>query len=156
MKKIKVIVASDNHFDHDILKSIERDNPDGDYFLHLGDSLLNNELLRPFQSVLGNNDFDMSLPRDRVIKIANHKIFMTHGHRYLGPGLNNLIQHAKDEGCDICLYGHTHRYQITYDKDILALNPGSCWYDRYGGKPSYAILYLYENGEIEVNKVDID
>ncbi len=151
---MKIIVVSDNHSNFDVLHKIVKDNPDGDYYWHLGDSeACEADELKPFVSVRGNNDF-LDLPMYRVIEVASHRFLLTHGHRYLRYDLSDLYYLGKEQNCDVVLYGHTHMFSDYEYEDIRLINPGSCSHNRDGNKPSYIILNVNEK-DIEVIKKEI-
>ena len=52
---------------------------------------------------------------------------------------------ARQNGCDIALYGHTHIANILYEDGIYIVNPGSCSQSR-NGKESYAVIDIEPNG----------
>ena len=52
-----------------------------------------------------------------------------------------------EKGCDIVMYGHTHRPDIDLDGGIIAINPGSLTYPRQQGrKPTYVIMDIDKFG----------
>lgn len=77
--------------------------------------------------VIGNNDFFVkSVPEDRIFTFAGKKIFLTHGHRYaVKYSTAQLLAKAKNEGADICIYGHTHRRDLDSFGGITVINPGT-------------------------------
>ena len=78
---MKIVVCSDNHYNFDVLDKILADNPDADYYWHLGDSEANEEKdIYPFVSVRGNNDY-LNLPVFKIFEVGGHRFFLTHGHR---------------------------------------------------------------------------
>ena len=56
-------------------------------------------------------------------------------------GLNALCQAAKEKGCDIALYGHTHDSLITQMDGVTLINPGSARYP-IGEGGSYCYLVI--------------
>jgi len=71
------------------------------------------------------------------------KILCCHGHKYgVKSTLTRLAAHAKELGCDVALYGHTHRANSEIVDGVLCLNPGSL--GSYSD-PSY--LYLVVHGD---------
>jgi putative phosphoesterase len=59
-------------------------------------------------------------------------------------GTKELAQIAREQGCSIALYGHTHRPEIDDSSPgLLILNPGSISFPRQKGREkSYMILEL--------------
>lgn len=151
---MKIVVVSDNHTNYSVLNKILNDNPDADYYLHLGDSEMEKYELRPFVSVRGNVDFDYDYPIDRIIDIGNHSIFMTHGNAY-SADLNLLSRAGKMNDCDIVLCGHTHVYLDTTINGVRIINPGSCSRPKDGTNGTYCIINIDKNNEILVKRVEI-
>ena len=55
---------------------------------------------------------------------------------------------AREEGCSVALYGHTHVPDVSYCKDVLVMNPGSISRPRQAsGRPTYGIVTIGSNGE---------
>lgn len=151
---MKIVLCSDNHSNFLALDKILSDNPNADYYWHLGDSESNSiDRLSPFVSVLGNNDY-LDLPIYRVIEACNHRFLLTHGHRFLGNDLNALYYLAKENNCDVVLYGHTHMFSDYSYNGVRFINPGSCSHNRDGSKPSYVILNI-NNKNIKLVKKEL-
>ncbi len=141
---MKIVLCSDNHSNFLVLDKILSDNPNADYYWHLGDSESESiDRLLPFVSVLGNNDY-LKLPIYRVIEVDKHRFLLTHGHRFLRNDLNTLLYLAKENNCDVVLYGHTHIFSDVSYKGVRFINPGSCSHNRDGSKPTYAILDIQD------------
>lgn len=150
---MKILVVSDTHryqanF-YDLLSSLD----DIDYVIHCGDTEgfedeMESVCKVPFVAVAGNNDFWSYLPKERIVELAGHKIFVTHGHLYnVSSGLWRIIDEAKDRGCDIALFGHTHRPTYSTDGELQVMNPGSISLPRQAsGRPSYGIIELKDDG----------
>ena len=85
----------------------------------------------------------MKLGEDEIVlEIENVKIFACHGHRYsVKSTLTRLAARAKELGCNIALYGHTHSARADEIDGVTLINCG-CG-TRYGAR-SY--LYLIVNG----------
>lgn len=149
---MKVALASDNHGNINAIRKIIIDNPQCDYYWHLGDSCFEDtSVLRPFISIRGNNDYDASLPLQRIIEVESHRFLLIHGHRHILWDLSELYYHAKELRCDIVLYGHTHVFDDRMIEGIRFINPGSCSHNRNGEDPTYALLDI-RNSEIKVIK----
>jgi len=102
--------------------------------------------------VAGNNDFFSDARPEEVFEIGSHRVLLTHGHHYYISMGNELVKdEARSRGCDIVMYGHTHRPVIDKDGDVIAINPGSLTYPRQEGrKPSYIIIETDENDELDI------
>lgn len=82
--------------------------------------------------------------RERNFKIVgtpSGKILVTHGHaENVKFYLNNLVYLAKENGCSMVCFGHTHRAVNDVAKGIHLINPGSLTNPRDGSSGSCAIL----------------
>ncbi len=155
---MRIIVVADTHRNFERYNNIV-DKNEADLFIHLGDG--SNEFadvakLHPnkkFLFVKGEGDFcEASL--SRTIELEKCKLFCTHGHLYdVSDGLEKAITAAKEEGCNILLYGHTHLYRAELIDGIYVLNPGSLGIPRGHNKPSYGVLDISAEGKVEMNIV---
>lgn len=143
---------SDSHGrDENVMKAVRREEP-FDALIHLGDSQEEYEEFRycvdedcPVYMVAGNCDASRSLPETQIVELAGHRLLLTHGHYYyVSFGTKDLAADARTNGCDLALYGHTHRPDLDpQGEDLTILNPGSISYPRQEGRrPSYLILTL--------------
>lgn len=153
---MKILIVSDTHRKDESLHKIIDETRPLDMLIHLGDSEGSEEKIAGWipsgcdlQMVLGNNDFFSDLDREKEVKIGKNKVLLTHGHYYnVSLGTERLEQEAEDRGCDIAMYGHTHRPFYEVRNGITILNPGSLSYPRQEGrKPSYMIMETDEQGE---------
>ena len=137
----RIVLAGDNHGDLDSIHRILMENPKADYYLHTGDCCLDPMLISPFVSVSGNNDYSWKydLPKYRVIDVDEHKVLLIHGHGYV-YSLDSLVYKAKEENCDIVLFGHTHCFFDEVIGGVHLINPGSTYYNRNGEDPCYCVL----------------
>ncbi|MCI8865332.1 MAG: metallophosphoesterase [Lachnospiraceae bacterium] len=154
---MKILIVSDTHRKDDHLKQVIKEQAPFDMLIHLGD-IEGSELEIgdwvdegcQLQIVMGNNDFFSTLEREVELEVEGHRILLTHGHYYnvsLGPEW--LYQEAEERGCDIAMYGHTHRPYLGKRGNVTLLNPGSLSYPRQEGrKPSYMMMYIKEDGSV--------
>ena len=155
---MKILVVSDTHRKDDNLKLVLSEECPLDMLIHLGDAEGSEHFLPDgvtpdcrMEMVLGNNDFFSRLDREREIDIAGHKAFITHGHYYgVSMGPEGLVDEAKSRGCDIAMYGHTHRPFLDVIDGVTVLNPGSLSYPRQEGRrPSYMIIHVDADGKMD-------
>ncbi len=161
---MKVLVVSDTHGDAEGFKrAVEAEHPD--MVFHLGDIIGQKELFEeisqvPVYAVKGNCDSFLSdLPDDLVIDIGRHRAFLVHGHRHdVRYSPETLVASAKTEMADVALYGHTHiPDHIPSYKGVTVVNPGSLTQPRQaGGKRTYALIMVDDDGEITVTMKGID
>ena len=143
---MEVIVVSDSHGLSDSLRNLEKQYPNAGLYLHCGDLEDDCRLFPKWIFVKGNNDYFVSqqdMPIERAIPCQGHKIYMCHSHTF--PYVHRekaMIHRAKQLGCDIVLYGHSHISDMKKVDDVLVLNPGSIWYPRDGKAPSYAVMQI--------------
>ena len=155
---MKILVVSDTHRKDDNLKLVLSEECPLDMLIHLGDAEGSEHFIPDWvnpecrmEMVLGNNDFFSRLDREREIDIAGHKAFITHGHYYgVSMGPEGLVDEAKSRGCDIAMYGHTHRPFLDVIDGVTVLNPGSLSYPRQEGRRlSYMIIHVDADGKMD-------
>ena len=155
---MQILVVSDTHRKDDNLKLVLSEECPLDMLIHLGDAEGSEHFIPDWvnpecrmEMVLGNNDFFSRLDREREIDIAGHKAFITHGHYYgVSMGPEGLVDEAKSRGCDIAMYGHTHRPFLDVIDGVTVLNPGSLSYPRQEGRrPSYMIIHVDADGKMD-------
>ena len=162
---MKLIVFSDSHGKTDTMRRIMRMHADAYAFLHLGDGApsflaLCREMSFACFAVKGNCDFftgDYPLDKSMVLTFDGVKIFLTHGDAYgVNFSTTRLALAAKEAGCRIALYGHTHVGEETYlppldenDTPLSIMNPGSVEKprDKYA---SYGVIEI-KNEQILLN-----
>ena len=127
-----------------------------DLAVHLGDAegcenYIEQMVGCPLFIVSGNSDFFSALEQEQECEIGKYKVLITHGHYYyVNAGVECIKREAISRGCDVVMFGHTHRPLIDYGKNIIAINPGSLSYPRQEGrKPSYIIMEIDEGGEAD-------
>ena len=151
----KILIVSDTHGSNALyLQLIERLRP-LDAVIHCGDTDGKDQTILmspdcPVYLVQGNNDFFSDAPREQEFNIGRHKIMLTHGHHYyISMGNEILKQEAMARGCDIVMYGHTHRPVVDMSGPVIAVNPGSLTYPRQENrKPSYVIMTVDSSDEV--------
>ena len=148
------VVVSDTHGNRRFLESIDGVLSEADYIIHLGDTSADGSFLcRKYPEkthvINGNCDMMPSGENEMVLKIEDVKIFACHGHLYsVKSTLTRLALKAKQEGCALALYGHTHEARESLIDGVTIVNPGNG--TRYG-QPSY--LYLVVNGNKFTHKI---
>jgi len=155
MEVSRVLVMSDSHGRNvGVLAALGKEKPI-DLLVHLGDVQGSTEEIEKAAGcscffVRGNCDYDPNLPAFTVFFMGKHKVFAAHGHRYqVSYGTESLELNAKQNGCDVAMYGHTHVPFILKKKDMLILNPGSISLPRQSGfKKTYMVLTMNEQGDI--------
>ncbi|GAD15953.1 metallophosphoesterase [Lentilactobacillus otakiensis] len=125
---MKILVVSDSHGDRKIIQQlVDRYDGQVDGIFHCGDSelSLDDPLIAKMHIVQGNMDF-AEFPDHELEKIDHQTILVTHGHHQnVNGGLLNLELYARSLSANIVLFGHTHQLGVTFDDNILFVNPGS-------------------------------
>ena len=150
---MKILVVSDTHGHEDNLEEVLNEIGMPDHVIHLGDSESGEEHIRelvqcPLHIIAGNCDFFSSLPGAEIVEIGEYRILLTHGHYYyVSVGTRDLVEDAKANGCNVVMFGHTHRpFFDDSDVEVTVLNPGSLSFPRQEGRrPSYALM-TFEKG----------
>lgn len=128
--------------------------------LHAGDYARDAEDLEsiypdiPVYYVHGNTDYISRAPGEIVFEIDGVRIFLTHGHEYyvkqeIRSGYRTLLNKAKMEEVDLCVFGHTHIPATELNLGVTLLNPGSI---RYNGE--YAVVEI-ENGKVKTTHMKL-
>ena len=147
---MKLGIVSDSHGDTQAIdRMLDRPEAAGvELWLHAGDFTNDAEYLARMSGcevamVAGNNDWPRTgMPDSRVLDVAGHRIFLTHGHIYgVGYTTAYLEKAAAEQGADIAVYGHTHVAEIAFG-EITVLNPGSVARPRDDADGSFLLLDL--------------
>ncbi len=153
---MRILAISDSHKRGDIIEKILYNQKDAAHVFFLGDLASDIEdfiYLFPekrFHILSGNCDYFSTFPSSDIANINGKKIFYTHGHTLgVKSSTSHLLQHAKQSGCDIALFGHTHNPLISYEDGVYLVNPGSCGAPR-GGKATYAVIDIENNGVMPI------
>jgi len=121
-----------------------------DHILHLGD-VGDPEILgtlariAPVTAVRGNIDTHgpcAQLPETEAVTMAGHDLYLLHD-------LSRLDLDPAAAGFAAVLYGHSHKPEVHWRKDVLYMNPGSCGPRRFQLPISYGRITLHENGQLE-------
>lgn len=139
------VVLSDSHGRCKAMGKLSPLFAENDYIIHLGDGSSDmrgvfGEYPEKTYVLKGNCDFSYGT-EECVIEAEGLSILCCHGHRYgVKSGLKRLSARAKELGCEIALYGHTHRADVQEVDGVLCINPGSA--GSYS-EPSYCYLVLH-------------
>ena len=150
---IRLLVLSDIHGDVENAMSVINKQPNADLFVFLGDGITDmlyclDEVQRQrLVAVGGNCDpthtmLGSSLKKTEMISVGGRRIMITHGDLYgVKYGTSGIEKLAAESGCDILLFGHTHRPHEGYVDGVYYFNPGSVT-GGYGIAPSAGLLTL--------------
>lgn len=150
----RILVMSDSHGNnYNVQKAVEKAGRI-DCAFHLGDietSPLNIEKAThvPTYIIRGNNDYAPGLRDIIITNIGSHKVVCVHGHRHgLYMGFGTLRYLALENGCDIVMFGHTHKPMLD-EGDVTLINPGSLTYPRQEGhKKTFLIMEVDDDDNI--------
>lgn len=147
---MRLLVCSDSHLDRLSLLNAIADQPSATTILFLGDGVRDMEQTarahpdRAVYCVRGNCDLAAIEPTVRILELGGKRIMMTHGHEYAVKfGDADAVRAARRNGCDLLVYGHTHRPVTRYDDGLYVMNPGSVA-RRNGG--TYGVIDLTPGG----------
>lgn len=162
---MKIAILGDIHFPgraddlpDDFFEMIIEEDPD--LIVYTGD-LDSEETLRAIKSlgkktliVKGNVDY-IDLPEKEIIEVENIRILVFHSSEIKPRGdPKKILKVAKEEGCDIVIFGHTHLPLLKFMDGVLLINPGSSTgvISGEGIIPprSFVILDIIERNFIEV------
>lgn len=102
-----------------------------------------------FHIVNGNTDPLVESYDERVINVADKRIFITHGHRYsVKSSLDSIVLRAQELQVDACLFGHTHVQTLFTQSSIVFMNPGSPTYPHPDQERGYGLLRISDEGVI--------
>ena len=151
MKRIGLI--SDTH--GKLRPGVFRKLRDVDVILHAGDIgspeiITELEAIAPVHAVHGNTDgLDVRAvaPEMVNVELGGKRFTIVHGHLLGTPTPRGL--RAAYSGCDVLVYGHTHRPLVDDTTTPLVINPGAAGPARFNLKPSVAVL------DLETMKVEL-
>ena len=151
---MRLLILSDSHGRRSyVFDAIDRE-PTADTVYFLGDGM--NEVeeaaeiygaSKRFICVCGNCDRNsLALTRD-IRTIGGKRIYASHGFREnVKYGTYMLEDVARENKCDIALFGHTHVPCCEYRDGLYLFNPGSLFDGLYG------VVDIVSNGVACVNK----
>lgn len=148
------VILSDSHGHRERVEKLRALFAENDYIVHLGDGRGD---MRDFAREYPEKIYAASGNCDRaegcdegVIEAEKLSVFYCHGHKYgVKSTLARLAARAKEKGCEIALYGHTHSAEIREVDGVLCINPGSlssftqpsyCYLVLHNGKPTATIV----------------
>ncbi len=144
-ERMRILIVSDTHGKQtNLIAAIRAVKPD--VMLHAGDVEGQENEIRtlagcPVTMVRGNCDRGSELPKEAVVELEGYRFYIVHGHeQHVKFGLETLAARAKENGCGIAVYGHTHQPVVTTVDGVTVINPGSITFPRQDGRaPSYIV-----------------
>ena len=150
MKEV-LTVFSDSHGEIDALNKLRPAFLKSNKIVFLGDgrydlNLIKGDFSNKIYAVDGNCD-GYGFSPELIFSVGSYKILAVHGHRfYVKEGLDSLVNYAKEQKCNVVLFGHTHIPIITELHGVKLINPGTL--SRHGKKRTYITI------EIDNDKFD--
>lgn len=136
---MKIVVISDSHGNTGTLNKILGKEAPFDWLVHCGDGV--NDLIhsdvRPGTGTLavsGNIDLARGSTHERRLteRIGTRHFLITHGDlQGAHADFGGLVDEAKQHGCSVVLFGHTHRQYLGKGRPVL-FNPGPALNGLYG------------------------
>lgn len=139
------VVLSDSHGKRARIEKIRPLFSENDFIVHLGDGSADmrtifSEFPQKTYIIKGNCDLSYGA-EECVIQAEGLSVLCCHGHKYgVKSGLGRLVARAKELGCEVALYGHTHRAKAEEIDGVLCVNPGAA--GSYT-EPSYCYLVVH-------------
>lgn len=147
----KIVVMSDSHGFHQMIDEVREREPDGDYYVHCGDSEAETQMMRHWLCVKGNNDWYSDFNDKIIFEAEDVKFLVTHGHRFgYSDRESRMIYALQESNCDVLLSGHTHVPMCKEVDGYILINPGSTTLPRGGSPRSYCVIIV--NGK----KISVD
>ena len=132
---MKILVISDTHRQINMVLNVLHQNPDITNVIHLGDMVRDADDIQEhfpdkiYHKIQGNNDLLSFAKPDMFLSLCGYNIFATHGHGYgVKGGYTLLAGRAREMGCDLALFGHTHRFADEVICGVRCLNPSNKGY----------------------------
>lgn len=144
---MRILVLSDSHRHIANLVEAISNEPTAEIIYFLGDGTYEMDEVREifkekmFIVVRGNCDFMDTVPLCDIRNVDTCKIYASHGATenvklsYIG-----IKRAAKEQMCNIALFGHTHEKYYSYEDGLHLFNPGSI------KEGSYGVIDIMENG----------
>lgn len=149
---IRILIVSDSHGRSENVEKAIKQVGKIDFLIHLGDVCDYPQIIEgmahvPVYMVAGNNDFGRGLLDRNIIQFGGHRVYMTHGHRQgVYSGVQLLKSIARDNNCDIVMFGHTHKPYFE-EGDVTVLNPGSISEPRQAGREKTFVLMKIDDND---------
>ena len=136
---MRILVLSDSHRHIANLVEAISNEPTAEIIYFLGDGTYEMDEVREifkektFIVVRGNCDFMDTVPLCDIRNVDTCKIYASHGATenvklsYIG-----IKRAAKEQMCNIALFGHTHEKYYSYEDGLHLFNPGSIKEGNYG------------------------
>ena len=122
-----ILLISDSHGAKSKLKKLV-DEIKPSFLFFMGDGINDVEGINTVEirKVCGNCDLFCDDAELIIENFLEHKIMLTHGHKFKAKFLLNLMtEYARENACDILIFGHTHKKKAENIDGVFAINPGA-------------------------------
>lgn len=145
---MRILVLSDSHKHISNLIEAINNEPTAEIVYFLGDGTYEMEEAKEifegkkmFILVRGNCDFINTVPLCDIRNVDYAKIYASHGaEENVKLSFVGIKRAARENNCNIALFGHTHEKYYSYEDGLHLFNPGSI------KEGSYGIIDIVDNG----------
>lgn len=160
---MRILVISDTHGAIAGLRALRAQVGPVDYLIHAGDFL---DDLDPCGElfgvpperrlgVVGNCDYPRREPAEVVWEQGGVRFLITHGHRQdVKRTLMGIWYRARELGCQVAIFGHSHLPVAVREGEVLLFNPGSPSRPRRPGVGTVGLLHL-EEGQVRAEHLEV-
>ena len=141
-----VVVLSDTHGKKENIDWLEPVLASADIVVHLGDGLIDlRDAVKKFSGKVlqtsGNCDPVRLFPEGEF-EVEGVKFFYCHGDKFrVKTRYDDLLKEAKRRGCQVALFGHTHKAEVVAIDGVTLVNPGSFRAPiEFGGSYAYIVV----------------
>lgn len=124
----KLLIVSDTHSDLSRLKLLVTQNK-YDAIIHAGDFEVASSDLNKLRVIYVSGNNDIQGQELSFFEVDQWRFLIIHGHKQFSFDLNhwhnNLVNLAKKHHCNVVIYGHSHREEVSQINGIYLINPGS-------------------------------
>lgn len=149
---MRILIISDSHGAASRLAQVV-EQTSADHVIHCGDFCTSIEELPtgpPLTVVKGNCD-TASVAQEAEITLAGYRFYVVHGHRHrVKHDLLALSLVAREKEADIICFGHSHFPVCVQEGSRLFVNPGSLLRPRGFTVPTYVLMNISRDREVQV------
>lgn len=144
------LVFSDSHSNTTVLRRLTDIARETDYIIFSGDgysdlNVFPDDVREKCIGVVGNCDFTLRKDlNEKVVEIEKSKVYVTHGHLYdTKGGYERVLARAKELGCNVAIYGHTHIPEMNTVDGVTLICPGTL--QRFSKVKTYVYMIFNED-----------
>ena len=162
-QEIHILVTADIHGATELLERALQEAAPVDLVVIAGDAGCDEAEIAayldqvPYILVPGNNDYDLlwDLPEVAAFSMGGLHFLVTHGHlQDVYDGITPaLVDLARENGADVLIFGHSHKYLCEYREGILFPNPGAVIGDPDSMESTCQLVTIREDRSIDAEKI---